>query len=83
LNKIVQYLDFVQQRRSNMKKSLKKLTLNRETLQSLEARKLHKVAGGDSVGIAHPFQVEATGCDCGDPYPPTACFGTCSCGGTY
>ena len=63
-----------------MKKSMKKLTLHRETLRSMEERKLQDAAGGDSVGLGHPFQ--ETGCPCytaNNCYPPSACFGTCSC----
>lgn len=65
-----------------MKKSMKKLTLHRETLHSLEERKLQNAAGGISIGKQDPFQ--ETGCPCytGDNcYPPTACYGSCSCSG--
>ncbi len=63
-----------------MRKSMKKLTLHRETIHSLEERRLAKAAGGDSRGLQDPFQ--ETGCPCytgNNCYPPSACFGTCSC----
>jgi hypothetical protein len=61
-----------------MKKSMKKLTLHRETLHSLEERKLRIAAGGISIGMQDPYQ--ETGCPCNTgTYPPTACYGSCSC----
>jgi hypothetical protein len=68
-----------------VKKSAKKLTLHRETVLRLGASELGRIAGGTpNTSLAC---IEYTGCDC-DPdtnacYPYTACFGTCSCAGTY
>lgn len=61
-----------------MKKSVKKLTLHRETLRSMEDRRLTQVAGADS-GLAHPFQLSNCACETDNCYPASACFGTCSC----
>jgi hypothetical protein len=79
-NKFTSYLLFYQQRRENMKKSVKKLVLHRETLHSLEERGLVKVPGG---GDSRVPQLEPTGCDCytNNCYPATACLGSCSCHG--
>jgi hypothetical protein len=62
-----------------MKKSVNKLALNRETLRSMEDRRLVRVAGGVPSNLVHQFQ--PTGCDCetDNCYPETACFGSCSC----
>lgn len=61
-----------------MKKSVKKLTLHRETLRSMDDRRLMQVAGADSV-LTHPFQISTCACETDNCYPPTACFGSCSC----
>lgn len=67
-----------------MKKQIKRLHLSRETLRVLQGAEYRAVAGG------LPAETINTSCecermsDCGgesqDCYPPTACFGTCSCG---
>jgi hypothetical protein len=63
-----------------MKKGLKKLTLNRETLRVL-GTDFRGVAGGvETLDTSCPCD-NATGCGCDTDgcYPPTACLGTCSC----
>lgn len=62
-----------------MKKGLKKLTLNRETLRVL-GTDLRGVAGGVVTQTSCACDL-ATGCDCetGNCYPETACLGSCSC----
>ena len=66
-----------------MKKRMKKLSLHRETLRSLQGSEAKDVAGGSHATSCECFF--ATGCDCAsqggtDCYAPTLCFGTCSCG---
>ena len=63
-----------------MKKSLRKLSLNRETLRALQGSE-----AGNALGGSRPTSVacvEVTGCcdSQGGPecYPYTACLGTCS-----
>jgi hypothetical protein len=63
-----------------MKKHLKKLTLHRETLRSLQGGEMEKVAGGSDTSLAC---VEVTGCCAGTQgqtacYRPTQCFWGCS-----
>jgi hypothetical protein len=64
-----------------MKKAVKKLVLNRETLHSMEDRRLMNVGGAVSIGKQDPY--EETGCPCQTTtcYPATACYGSCSCSG--
>jgi hypothetical protein len=64
-----------------MKKSLKRLSLHRETLRSLQGGEMEQVAGGSDTSLAC---IEYTGCCAGtqgntDCYPRTFCLGTCSC----
>lgn len=68
-----------------MRKRVKKLTLNRETLRSLEARNLRGAAGGTDTTSFNTSCAcrDITGCECAtqggtDCYPATAAFGTCS-----
>ncbi len=59
-----------------MRKRLKKLALNRETLRHLQTIQLGPVAAG---GNTHEFN---TGCACTDTCGTNAGCGTDSCGGT-
>jgi hypothetical protein len=59
-----------------MRKRLKKLTLNRETLRHLQAIQLGPVGGG---GNTNEFN---TGCACTDTCATDAGCGSASCGGT-
>jgi hypothetical protein len=67
-----------------MKKNVRRLRLSRETLRILQGDDVKVVAGGTN---SFPTSCEcfiATGCECAsqggtDCYPPSACFGTCSC----
>jgi hypothetical protein len=65
------------------KKNLTKLTLNRETIRGLGKGEAGAVVGmGVSDTSCNCFI--NTGCNCAsrggtDCYPPSACFGTCSC----
>jgi hypothetical protein len=59
-----------------MKKRLKKLALNRETLRHLQAVHLGRVGGG---GDTHEV---LTGCACTDTCATDAGCGSASCGGT-
>lgn len=67
-----------------MRKRVKKMTLNRETLRSLERRDVRGVVGGaDTFGDTSCACHMATGCECAsqggtDCYPASAAFGTCS-----
>jgi hypothetical protein len=64
------------------KKQPRKLTLSRETLRSLDRQRLGAVGGGTGDTSSIPCFV-GTGCECATAnacYPPSACFGTCSCG---
>ncbi len=62
-----------------MKKGVKKLNLNRETLRTLGSD-LRGVAGGDTIHTSCACD-NATGCDCDTNFclPETACLGSCSC----
>jgi hypothetical protein len=67
-----------------VKKHLKKLSLSRETLRILETGDARKAVGGHSHDTSCACE-EATHCECAsqggtDCYPPSACFGPCSCG---
>jgi hypothetical protein len=46
-----------------MKKSIKKLTLSRETLRQLNSQETEKVAGGASYDTSCRCKIE-TGCEC-------------------
>lgn len=63
-----------------MKKSVKKLSLSRETIRGLQHED-HRLVVGGSVATSCECLV-ATGCDCATQgpacYPPTACLGSCS-----
>jgi hypothetical protein len=63
-----------------MKKHVKKLTLNRETLRTL-GRDALKAAGGEDTIHTSCACDNATGCECATNVclPDTACLGTCSC----
>ena len=63
-----------------MKKRPKKLSLNRETVRHLESRDIHGVVAGAEETSS--LCLAATGCECVVEYPPSACFGSCSCAGT-
>jgi hypothetical protein len=66
-----------------MKKRIKSLSLNKETLRNLQADSLRgAVVGGNDTTSAVCFI--PTGCECNtqDPactLPPSACLVTCSC----
>ena len=67
-----------------MKKNLRRLRLNRETLRSLQEGDVEVVAGVPASIDTSCKCFFPTGCECAsrggtDCYPPTACFGTCSC----
>lgn len=67
-----------------MRKHVKKLALNRETLRSLGGRDIRGVAGGSDTFHTSCNCHGITGCECAsqggtDCYPASACFGTCSC----
>jgi hypothetical protein len=68
-----------------MKKSVKKLVLHRETIRALSSGTLSH-AGGAGPETTQPTNLpyeQATDCECGGEYLPTACvLGSCSCGGT-
>ena len=69
-----------------MKKNARKLRLHRETVLRLGTSDLGRIAGGTNTAHTSLACIEYTGCDCDTnqtcTYPPTACFGTCSCAGT-
>lgn len=66
-----------------MKKHARKLTLHRETVRNLKGRDLNGIAAGSNSDTSCRCFIN-TGCNCAsqggtDCYPPSACFGTCSC----
>ena len=67
-----------------MKKRSRKLTLHRETVRNLGGGDLRRIVGGTGGDTTEACE-EASHCACPSEggtecYPPSACFGTCSCG---
>jgi len=68
-----------------MKKNVRKLTLHRETIRTLERSDFRHVMGAAvTINDTSCACEEATHCECAseggtDCYPHSACFGTCSC----
>lgn len=67
-----------------MKKGLKKLSLNRETVRNLESIEARQAAGGTDTCDTSCRCFFGTGCECAsqggtDCYSPSMCVGTCSC----
>jgi hypothetical protein len=66
-----------------MKKHVRKLSLSRETLRTLNGD-LRGAVGGGGVTLDTSCACDnATGCDCATDFclPATACLGSCSCSG--